>query len=350
MIIQLIIVMTLAIVVSALCSVMEAALYSVPMGQVILLEKKGLASGRILKQLKAEIHKPITAILTLNTIANTMGASVAGALAASIFGSNILGLFSAIFTLLILVFAEIFPKTIGVAYCRELAPIMAYPMMFLVKILHPAIRFCHALTRLIPRRTGVPLVSADEVSAIAALSKQSGEIGSQEEMVITNILDLKNKYVIDVMTPRTVTFTLSDDLTVAQAWENYRDQWNRHSRVPVYHKDSDNIVGIIIRQDVMQTAAGGMDSLHLSALSRPVHFVPESVPLSRVMMDFFEKRRHLFVVVDEYGSVTGVISLEDIIEEIVGQEIMDESDQTRDMRTLAKMERKKRTEGNAVSR
>ncbi|MBU0481073.1 MAG: hemolysin family protein [Proteobacteria bacterium] len=338
----------MAVGISAICSILEAALYSVPLTHIEILDKKGVGSAKALRSLKADIHRPITAILTLNTIANTMGAAVAGAAAAAVFGESRLALFSAAFTMTILIFSEILPKTIGVAYCREISPWIALPITLMVKILTPIIWFFQALTRMIPRHNNKYPASQDEVKAIAALSRKSGEIDSQEEKVIGNILELKNKYVIDVMTPRTVTFSLDENLTVAEAL-THANKWNYHSRVPVYNRKPDEITGIVLRKDVLQAAAEGMDSIKISTMIHPAHFVPESARLSRTMLDFFEMKRHLFVVVDEYGSVTGVISLEDIIEEIVGHEIMDESDQTQDMRALAKKKQKKRAAENRKS-
>jgi CBS domain containing-hemolysin-like protein len=320
---------------------MEAVLYSVPNSHLEILQKKGSVAAPIMTELKTNIHRPITAILTLNTIANTMGAAVAGAAAAAVFGEHNLGWFSAAFTFAILIFSEIIPKTIGVAYCRELAPWLAVPIRMMVFILKPVIFFFQLVTRLIPRHAEESMTSAEEVMAIAALSRRSGQIDLQEEKVITNILELKNKDVIDVMTPRTVTFTVAEKTSVGEAIA-VKDKWNLHSRVPVYRDEPDNIVGVVLIKDVLSAAADNMGSLELSALALPVHFVPETAPLSMVLLDFIKKKQHLFVVVDEYGSMTGVVSLEDIIEEIFGQEIMDESDQTKDMRALAKKRRKER--------
>ncbi len=328
--------MSLAILVSALCSLFEAVLYSVPHGHVELLARSGKPSGLILKRLKTDVHKPIIAILTLNTIANTMGAAVAGAAAAVIFGNENLGWFSAVFTLAILLFSEILPKTTGVAYSKRLAPWTAMPIHWLVLLLTPIIWLCQAVTRLIPKKQGESSISSEEIQAIAILSRQSGEIEPEQEKVITNILNLKNKNVRQAMTPRTVTFLLSEHLSIDEAREQ-KIKWDRHSRVPVYDKGPDDIVGIILRKDVFLDTAEGRKEL--SNLVRPVHFVPEAAPLNRVLVEFFERRQNLFVVVDEYGGVTGVISMEDIIEEIVGQEIMDESDQNRDMRELARQKR-----------
>lgn len=339
MILQLCLAVGLAIGISAMCSVFEAVLYSVPLGHVEVLAQSNRLSGHLLQKLKKDIHQPITAILTLNTIANTAGAAIAGASAAIVFGDQFLAWFSAAFTFAILLFSEILPKTIGVAYCKKLAPWIALPLHWLVKVLSPAIWLIQTITKLIPVKQKELLISAEEIQAIASFSRRSGEIDRQEEKVITNILQLKSKSVREAMTPRTVTFSLSANLSVSEATE-LDEKWELHSRAPVYNKDPDDVVGIVMRKDVLINAARGNNDIKLIDLIHPVHFVPESAQLTSVLIDFIEHRRHLFVVVDEYGGVTGVISLEDIIEEIVGQEIMDESDQTRDMRELAKHKRK----------
>jgi CBS domain containing-hemolysin-like protein len=339
LLIQLYLAIGIALIVSALCSICEAVLYSVPPGHVEVLARDNKRSGLILKQLKKDIEQPITAILTLNTIANTMGAAVAGASAAAVFGEQYLGWFSAVFTIAILLFSEILPKTAGVTYAKVLAPWIALPLAWLVKILTPLIWLCRAVTQIIPRRGGEVLVSAKEIQAIANLSRKSGAIEPEQEKVIANILQLQNVTARQVMTPRTVTFSLSENLTVAEARE-MKNQWNQHSRAPVYDKDPDDVVGIVLRKDVFLDDSSEQSNLRLSDLIHPVHFVPETAPLNRLLVDFFERRQHLFVVVDEYGSVTGVISMEDIIEEIVGREIIDESDKAGDLRELARHKRK----------
>lgn len=339
MILQLILAVSLAIIISALCSLMEASLYALPKSQIEMLNLAQKRSGRLLKNLTSNIHRPITAILTLNTIANTMGAAVAGASAAAVFGEQFLPWFSALFTLIILLFSEILPKTAGVVYSKTLAPFFSHLLHWMVKILSPFIWLCQMVTKIVPHHGNETLVSAEEIQIIASLSRKSGEIALQEEKVITNILRLRNRTVRDAMTPRTVTFVLSDKLTVRETKE-MRDRWDLHSRVPIYDDGPDDIIGIVLRKDVLLNAAEGREEMKLSELMQPVHFVPESAPLNHVLADFFEKRQHLFVVVDEYGGFTGVISLEDIIEEIVGREIMDETDATQDMRQLARHQRK----------
>jgi len=339
LLIQLYLAIIIAILVSALCSIFEAVLYSVPSGHVEVLVRDNKRAGKVLKRLKKDIEKPITAILTLNTIANTMGAAVAGASAAAVLGEQYLGWFSAAFTIAILLFSEILPKTAGVAYAKVLAPWIAVPLAWMVRLLAPLIWLCQAVTRIIPRRGADALISAEEIQAIAVLSRKSGAIEPEQEKVIANILELRNKTVRQVMTPRTVTFSLSEHLTLAEARE-MKSQWNQHSRAPVYDKDPDDVVGIVLRKDVFLDDPGKQGATRLCDLMHPVHFVPETAPLNRLLVEFFERRQHLFVVVDEYGSVTGVISMEDIIEEIVGREIIDESDKAGDLRELARYKRK----------
>ncbi len=335
MLTQLILAAGIAILVSAFCSIIEAALYSVPQSQIEVLVQSGKTSGPILKRLKKDIDQPITAILTLNTIANTMGAAVAGASAAAFFGEEYLGIFSVFFTLAILLLSEILPKTAGVAYSRELAPLFAKPLDLLITVMKPLIWLCRAVTKIIPRNRGAALVSIEEIQAVAFLGRKAGEIDPQQEKVIANILELQDKTVRQIMTPRTVTFSLDEHMSLAESL-TMKEQWTRHSRVPVYDEDPDNIVGIVLSRDVFLNLSEDRDTLQLSEIRQPVHFVPEAAPLNKILLEFFEKRTHLFTVVDEYGSFTGVISLEDIIEEIVGREIIDESDRAGDLREYAR--------------
>ncbi len=330
----LVISVSLALIISALCSVCEAVLYSITASQVEMLKKNGHTAAEHLHELRSDIEKPITAILTLNTIANTIGASVAGAAAAKLFGDQHLLLFSGLFTLAILIFSEILPKTIGVAYASKLAPFITYPLRGMVFLLKPIVWLSKSVTKFLPQRVE-DSISSQEIQTIAALSRQSGDIEENEAKVINNILDLKDKIVRQVMTPRTVTFSINEHITVGNAMATLTEL-SSHSRIPVYNREPDNVTGIIMRKDVLQAAAERKDKLPLSRFKRPAHFVPETAPLNRILIDFFDRRQHLFIVVDEYGTMTGVISMEDVLEEIVGREIIDESDKTRDMRELAR--------------
>ncbi len=325
----------LAIVVSALCSVCEAALYSITPSQVEMLKKNGDRSADILQTMQNDIDEPITAILTLNTIANTVGAAISGAAAAKLFGDENVIWFSGVFTLSILLFSEIIPKTVGVSFAPRLAPFIAYPLHWLIVVLKPVIFLFRSITRLIPSSNDSGNISAAELQTIASLSLKSGEIEEDQELVINNIIELRRKIARDVMTPKTVTFVLNENHTIEQAMK-LRTSLSSHSRIPVFDGEQDNITGIVMRREILLAAAENRNTVTISQLKKPAHFVPEMAPLNRILYEFFERKQHLFVVVDEYGTVTGIISMEDIIEEIVGREIMDESDKATDMRELAR--------------
>ncbi|MFZ5797142.1 MAG: hemolysin family protein [Desulfobulbaceae bacterium] len=330
---------TIAIVVSTLCSLLEAALYSLRLSHIEVMAKTKPETARMLKNLKTKIDEPITAILTLNTIAHTVGASISGAAAAAVLGEANLIWFSIAFTFAILIISEILPKTAGVVYARPLAPYIALPLHWMIFILHPFVWLCQKVTLLIPKKGGHTRISAEELQAIAIISRKAGEIATEQEQVITNILHLSDRTVRQVMTPRTVTFSLDSAMTIQEA-AGLKEQWKIHSRAPVYSGETDNVVGIALSRDIYMAAAENLGHVKLAQIMHKAHFVPETAPLNQVMLDFFERHQHLFVVVDEYGSVTGVISLEDIIEEIMGREIIDESDKAKDMRELARARQK----------
>ncbi|PID72800.1 MAG: hypothetical protein CSB34_00370 [Desulfobulbus propionicus] len=333
-----------AICISAMCSVCEAVLYSLSIPHVEMMAKTHPKQAMGMNAFKENIDKPITAILTLNTIANTIGASVAGAAAVALYGQQSLLWFSLAFTLAILLFSEILPKTIGVVYTRQLAPYIVTPLQWMITLLRPIIWLCQTVTRLVPDSNQSQQVSAEELKTIASLSRKSGEIEADQEAVIGNVLQLGKKTVRKVMTPRTVTFSVDQSLTIGEVSQD-EEKWQMHSRVPVYEEEQDNIVGMVLSQEVLLATALDQDEIPLANLTRPVHFVPETAPLDRVFIEFFESHQHLMVVVDEYGSITGVISLEDIIEEIIGREIVDESDKTMNMRELARLKKQQTAAG-----
>ncbi|MFH1672570.1 MAG: hemolysin family protein [Pseudomonadota bacterium] len=323
-----------AIIVSAMCSLFEAVLYSVPISHVEAMVQAEKSSGRILKKLRKDVVRPISAILSLNTIANTAGATIAGSAAASFFGHEWVGYFSAAFTFSILIFSEVVPKTAGVIYSKQLCPFIARPLQWLVWLLTPFVWLCQFATRLVAREKFVQTVSAEEIITMAKLGRLSGEIEPDEEKVIKNILSLEDKTAKDVMTPRTVIFSLSEHLTLEEAREK-AGMWP-HSRVPVYSESPEDIVGIVQRRVVLAALASDKHHLKLSNLMKSVHFCPESIRLDKLLMEFLERRQHLFVVIDEFGGLAGVVTLEDVLEEILGREIVDESDQVVDMRELAR--------------
>lgn len=337
--VQLILAVGVVIFTSAMCSVMEAVLYAVPLSHVESLAKSGRASGRILRRLRAHVDKPIAAILSLNTIANTGGAAVAGALAHQLLGDAKLAYFSAAFTFAILLFSEVLPKTVGVVYNRPLSSLIAVPLQILVWIFMPFIWFLRFVTRLISSTNVHDRISDEELLMLVRLGMRSGDLQAHEADVIRNILELESKTAHSIMTPRTVVFSLNTQLTVEEARQH--SEVLHYSRIPVYAKDPEDVIGIVHRREIFKAVAENRLDAKLEALMRPVHFVLESMALDQLLRQFLDRRQHLVVVIDEYGGLSGVVSLEDVLEEILGKEIVDEFDKVTDLRELAQKRREK---------
>lgn len=326
----------LIVLISALCSMMEAAIYSIPITYIEHLREQGNKKGEKLYYLHNNIDQPITAVLILNTIANTAGAALAGAIATTTLHESAMPFFAAILTLLILAFGEIIPKTLGVAYSKHIAIILLNPLCILIVILKPLIILSSSLTRLVsPRKR--PTVTEDDIRALTSLSRESGRIKPYEEHVIKNILTLDLKYAHEIMTPRTMVFSLHENLTVSEAYNNPKI-WN-HSRIPIYGKNNEDITGIIQRYEIGRYMTNGETEKKLLEIMQPAKFVLESQTVDHLLLAFLEERQHLFIVLDEYGGLAGVVSLEDVLETMLGREIVDESDTTPDLRALAKKRR-----------
>ncbi len=327
----------IAVTVSALCSFMEAALYSVPWSHIETMRKSGSRAGYLLFSLRTTIEQPITAVLTLNTIANTAGAAVAGSYAASALGERNMGVFAAVFTLIILLFSEILPKTLGVAYCRQASTALAYVVNVLVILLKPFIVVSGWITHLMTPRRPEPMATEEDVNAMVGLLRKGGLIEDYEETSIRNILALDKKSVRDIMTPRTVCFSLQADQTVAQARE--QEGFWHYSRIPVHGDDSEDMIGLVSRRRVLEELALDHHGKKLSEIMRPVSFVLESLPLDKLLLRFLDERVHLLVALDEFGGMAGIVTLEDVLEEILGREIVDETDEVADLRELARHKR-----------
>lgn len=329
----------IVIIVSAFCSLFEAVFLSVPIGHIENLAQEGQAAGRIFRRLKQpqNADRALTAILSLNTFANTGGAVVAGAAFTKVFGEEMENYFTIGMMFAVLFFSEVVPKTIGFVFTRPLSNLIARPLNLLIWIFTPLIWISSLLTRTITRGEMSEQISEEELISMARIGRRSGSIEASEARVIQNVLSLKSKTAQDVMTPRTVVFSLQDQLTLEEA-RSEAGTWP-HSRVPVYANDFEDIVGIILRRDVLTALAENKEKQKLSELMRPVHFVAEAMALDRILEMFLERRQHLFVVIDEYGGLAGVLTLEDVLEEILGTEIVDELDQVTDMRELARRRR-----------
>lgn len=331
------------VLVSAWCSTTEAALYSVSWTHIEKMRKSGSKRGELLYALRSDVEKPIAAVLTLNTVANTAGAAFAGALAAEQLGSHATGWFAAALTVLILIFGEILPKTIGVNYANGLAGFLARPLQWMVLLFTPFIWLSSLLTRMVsPRNKQKGFAATEEdIRAITSLSRRAGQIQAYEESVIRNILTLDSRHVYEIMTPRTIVYSLPEVMTVEEAYRT--PKFWQYSRVPVYGEDNEDIVGVVHRRRMAQALAEDKGHLPLGHLMQPIRFVPESRTLDLVLRDFLASRLHLMAVLDEYGGLAGVISLEDVLEEILGQEIVDETDTVADLREAARNSRSQAT-------
>ncbi len=326
----------LALFVSFLCSVLEAVLLSSTPSYIETLHKNGDSkTAKKLKDLKSNIDKPISSILTLNTFAHTMGAAGVGAQAQVLFGDEWQAAIAFVLTLLILYTSEIIPKTIGAIYWKSLLVPAAYLISIMIKITYPFVWVSSILTNYISRGKKDEInFSRDEIMAVVSLSEKEGSIHSKESVLIENLFKLKNIKTKEIMTPRSVVFALQADVTVEEAIED--DKMYIHSRIPIYNESIDDIIGIVFNQTILEESVEERDSTLLRNITFPVHKISENVPVS-VLIDLFVKRKtHLFIVHDNYGQTTGVVTLEDAIETLLGVEIVDEMDEVEDMQAFAK--------------
>lgn len=330
----------IVLLISALCSLTEAALYSVRLPYVRRLVEGGSPAGLVLKKFKENMERPIAAILILNTAANTAGAAVAGAQANHLFGENVLIAFSVCFTLAVLFFSEIIPKMVGVVHSRPVARNLALPLNALVTLLHPVIRLVERVSKLLRPKGPVIAAPEDEVRQLAMLSAEEGSILQLEADLVKNALALDKITAREIMTPRPVVEKLSEATTVGEASHAF-DEWI-FSRIPVYAADDpEKWIGVVLSRDILAALARDDFSARLGSLARTLDFVSDQTPGHILLRKFIKSRRHLFAVVDEYGSVVGIVTLEDILESVIGQEIMDEVDVTADLQDLAKQRRRR---------
>ena len=323
----------LAVGVSFLCSLCEATLLTLTPSDAESLAERNPKAGARLKRMKASIDRPLAAILTLNTISHTVGAAGVGAQAALVFGGGV-GLTSAVLTLLILVLSEIIPKTIGAVHARRLAPSVIWMIVQMIWVSYPVVVSLEVIGRLFKSggHDGVP--TRREIEIMAELARTGGSIDPGESRVIRNLLRLRERKVGDVMTPRTVVFMLPASMTVDEAVREHPKMV--FSRVPLTGESVDDIKGMALRAEIFQRAAAGEGHVTLGSIARDMAAVPETASLVSVMGRFGETGQHIFLVVDEYGGTDGVVSLEDVLETVLGTEIVDELDPAPDMRAVAK--------------
>jgi len=324
----------LALFVSFMCSIMEAVLLSTPQPFLIAKHENGHAWAKTFIDLKTNIDKPLSAILSLNTVAHTVGAAGVGAQAVKVFGEASFGIVSAILTILILIITEIIPKTIGAKYWRNLAKISFFIIKGMIIITYPLVLMAALIMRVISRDTQETSTSRQEIAALAKIGASEGIFSKKEHKIIQNILRLKNVRVSEIMTPRVVVAIADEDLPL-KFFLNTKDYLN-FSRIPVYSGNDENITGYVFRQTVFEKLAEDKHELKLKDIKRDIIFVPNSTMLFNLWEKLLENKEHIALIVDEYGGLAGIVTMEDIIETLLGLEIVDEKDTVTDMQEHAK--------------
>jgi len=332
-----------ALGISFICSLLEATLLSARIGSLSVMADAGNRGAAKLRELKQNrIDDALSAILTLNTVANTLGATLAGAQAADYFGSRWVGVFSGVLTFLILIISEIIPKTLGVVYSRSLSALVGHSLQALTLVMTPVLLFSRAITRVLTRGRR-PTVSRGELSALIEAATHDGAISDEEARLFANLLRFNDIQVEDVMTPRTVTLMLPAETTVDDLLQ--RPEADAFSRIPLYKGSRDNVVGYLLQRDVWQSVVrNGRRSRPLSEFMRPISFIPELATVGAALQGMLARREPLAMATDEYGGIAGLVTLEDLTETILGAEIVDESDRVVDMRDAAMRLREVRLE------
>lgn len=332
--ITLIIYLLLALVVSFLCSIMESVLLSSSHSFLIVKQERGHLWAASFIDLKANIDKPLSAILSLNTVAHTIGAAGVGAQAVKVFGDAYFGIVSAVLTILILVLTEIIPKTIGARYWKKLIKISNYTIRIMIIITYPLVLLSSLITKGFSKKRGEITTSRDEIAALTSIGLDEGLFSDKENKIIQNILRLKNIKVTEIMTPRVVLAAADECLTLQEFLKN--KDYLKFSRIPVYAGDAENITGYVFRQMVFEHLAEDKHTLTLKDIKREIVVAPDNIVLFSLWENLLEKKEHIALIVDEYGGIGGIVTMEDIIETLLGLEIIDEKDTITDMQKFAK--------------
>lgn len=333
----------LALIFSFLCSIAEAVLLSITPSYIEGIKEKNKKLFSILKKIKQDkIDSSLASILTLNTIAHTVGAIGAGAKATAVFGEAWFGVFSAAMTFMILFLSEIIPKTIGAVYWKSLVWPAAIFIRSLILILYPLVWISEKITKFVSKGKKDSIFNREEFIAMAAAGEHSGELDRKESRIIKNLFRFDSLKASDIMTPRTVMLALKENKKISEAASIVSKQ--PFSRIPVFGSGVDDITGFVLKDDILIFAAEKKGEQKLSVLKRKISAVPETVSLAVLLEDFLKNRHQIAVVVSEHGSTEGIISLEDIIETLMGMEIVDETDSVVDMRVLARKQWIKRAE------
>ena len=322
-----------ALALSFLCSILEAVLLSTPMSFISMKENEGNKTATLMKRYKSNVDRPVGAILSLNTIAHTIGSAGVGAESIKIFGEEYFGLISAILTLLILVLSEIIPKTIGASYWRSLAMTSTKIIRVLIFITYPLVLLSEVITKIFTPKNHQVSVSREEVSAMVDVGTTEGIFRESESKIIKSCIHLAGVKAREIMTPSIVVETANTNLTIKEFYD--QQTWN-FSRIPVYDTNKDYIVGYVLKDMVLKALSDDKFDTKLSDMVRSILSFNEDESVYQIWEKMLEKREHISIIVDEYGCLRGVVSMEDIIETMTGVEIVDEDDVAVDMQAFAK--------------
>lgn len=336
----------ISIVASFMCSLWEAVLLSISPSYMQVQLNEGTTIGRRMAEFKDNIDKPLAAILSLNTIAHTAGAIGVGSQATKIWGATnpvLTGVVvPVVMTLAILLFSEIVPKTLGANNWRRLAPFTVRSLEVLVKLLAPLIWLCQLATRLFNRGEKKDIFTRSDFLAMAQIGTEEGQLDEREAAFIQNLMNFRKVQARDIMTPRTVVVSAPGDATFRQFYD-MQDELI-FSRIPVRGGDSAELLGYVLKDEVLEHIVDGEEGRELSSIMRPILSVPASKSIFELFDDLMQAREHIANVVDGYGSTVGIVTMEDIVETLLGAEIMDETDRIADMQALARRKYRARTD------
>lgn len=324
-----------ALAISFLCSVLEAVLLSTPMSFITAKEQEGSKSASLLKDLKNNVDRPVGAILSLNTIAHTIGSAGVGAEVTRLWGDEWFGLASVVLTLLILIFSEIIPKTIGSNSWRSLALPSASVIKTLIYITYPFVILSELITKMFSTKdsNSTTTVSREEVSAMVDMGTDEGVFKESESRIIKSCLKLSNVKAKEIMTPKIVLEMADETITLKEFYD--ANDW-RFSRIPIYNGDKDNVTGYVLKDIILEELSEDQFDIKLSEMKRPILSFSEDESVFTIWEKMLGQREHISIIVDEFGALRGIVTMEDVLETMIGVEIMDEQDTTTDMQELAR--------------
>lgn len=344
-----------SILFSFLCSVWEAVLLSITPTYIRRATTSGKKIGERISEFKEDIDKPLSAILTLNTIAHTVGAIGVGAQAGHLFGENYFNLggvlsisyesvIAGVMTLAILILSEIIPKTIGANNWERLAPFTVRSLEILMVVLHPLVWLSQRITKTLKKDKDRSIFSRSDFTALAREGEQTGALDKSESTIIKNLLTFEKKTVRDIMTPKTVVLMADEETSLRDFYD--QNQPLPYSRIPIYKETHDHVTGIILKDELLQHLVDNKESMHLKEIKRPIDFVQDDMPLPQLFQSLTNEKQHLFIVSDDFGVVVGIVTMEDLFETLLGKEIVDETDSVVDLQKLAKEQWEERVKKN----